>query len=81
MRRRLVAMSYKSYSTKEKPLRKLEQPKRRLYFAQGYQYWFNKWKKVIWSNEAYLHNYSIEKVAYSFVIYKPKVSIYLILLC
>ena len=53
IRRRLLDMGYKSYTTKSKPFRKSEHKKERLSFAKKHQKWLNEWNNIIWSDEAH----------------------------
>ncbi|CAF4709667.1 unnamed protein product, partial [Rotaria socialis] len=53
VRRRLLSMGYKSYTTKKKPMRKPAQIKQRVIFARDHQYWTTEWNNVIWSDEAH----------------------------
>ena len=53
VRRRLLAMDYKCYTAKRKPLRNPRQIKERLEFAKEHQQWLNEWNNIIWSDEAH----------------------------
>ncbi|CAF3471855.1 unnamed protein product [Rotaria socialis] len=53
VRRRLLSMGYKSYTTKKKPMRKPAQIKQRVIFARDHQYWTTEWNNVIWRDEAH----------------------------
>ena len=50
---RLLAMGYKCYTAKRKPIRNPRQIKERLKFAKEHQQWLNEWNNVIWSDEAH----------------------------
>ena len=51
VRRHLIIMSYKSYTTKRKPSRTSAQIKQRLTFAKVHQHWLNEWNNIIWKGE------------------------------
>ena len=53
VRRRLLSMGYKTYTTKRKPLITVHQIRQRIKFAKGHQHWLNEWNNVIWSDEAH----------------------------
>ncbi|CAF5065703.1 unnamed protein product, partial [Rotaria sp. Silwood1] len=53
VRRRLINMGYKSYTTKRKPLRTPDQIKQRLKFANDHKHWLKEWQNIIWSDEAH----------------------------
>ncbi|CAF1405644.1 unnamed protein product [Adineta ricciae] len=53
VRRRLINMGYKCYTTKRKPLRTPDQIKQRLKFAKDHKHWLKEWQNIIWSDEAH----------------------------